>query len=200
VLVLVANTSWARWAPAGVRATRTERRSFGSKSLVTQPLRSSLATRLVIAPEVSCSCVMSCPAERRWFGPDQTAQQFQLPQVDSLRGQLSLDHGRVVGACDGLDELVDVVLFHWAVAARRLDGHDGHAAELALLGRDVLGQGRRGGHLVEDRALLGDVAADVERSVAQEFVEGSALLLGHADAFRGPSGWGGGSVSAAGPG
>jgi hypothetical protein len=28
---------------------------------------------------------------------------------------------------------------------------------------------------VEDRALLGDVPADVERAVAQEFVEGLAL-------------------------
>jgi hypothetical protein len=45
--------------------------------------------------------------------------------------------------------------------------------------RDVVGHGDRGHHLAEDGPLLRDVTAEVERAVAQELVEGLALLAAH---------------------
>ena len=36
---------------------------------------------------------------------------------------------------------------------------------------------------MEDRTLLDDITADVERGVAQKFVEGLALLLAHGGPF-----------------
>lgn len=44
---------------------------------------------------------------------------------------------------------------------------------------------------MEERPLFGDVTADVERGLAQEFVEGLALLPAHGGTFRAvqDSGW-----------
>ena len=65
-----------------------------------------------------------------------------------------------------------------------LAGDDGHAAQLGLHGGDVTGQGMDSEHFFEDLALLGDVAADVERAVAQHAVEHEALFLAHVFSIR----------------
>jgi hypothetical protein len=57
--------------------------------------------------------------------------------------------------------------------------HRVNAAEPRRAGLDVLGQRDRGHHLVHDPALLGELAAEVQRPVPEELVERFSLLEAH---------------------
>ena len=63
-------------------------------------------------------------------------------------------------------------------APRELDVDDGDPAQAPRRCRDVGLQRDRRHHLLEDGPLLGHVAAEIERPVAQQLVKGVALLSG----------------------